>query len=98
MDWVGLFEPTTSAMPAFQDGHVLSIYRTGMKREIHTVQTPTRSTICFLRLRLTVHGYGPKNSASKHASNLFKVLIGQEKKRRMSFLNCMYRMRRRKDL
>jgi len=41
-----------------------------------------------------VHGYGAKNTANVHISNLFRVLM--DSKKRMS-LNCMYRMRRRKD-
>jgi hypothetical protein len=44
-----------------------------------------------------VHGYGAKNSASKHTSNLFKVLMGQEKKKN-KLLRHMYAMRRRKDI
>jgi hypothetical protein len=44
-----------------------------------------------LRLRLTVHGYGAKNTASKHIkSDLFKVLRGQEEKKNELLLTvCM---------
>jgi hypothetical protein len=60
MDRVGV-EPTTSAMTAtFYIG-------AAMKREIHIVQLPPVHYLAsfFLRLRLTVHGYGAKNTASK---------------------------------
>jgi hypothetical protein len=65
------FEPTTSASFLQRQLYLLSNGQQQSEEYFLTVQIPTRSTILLaLRLRLMVHGYGAKNTASKHIKSL----------------------------